>query len=407
MPKSARVDGSTVAVLTSTLTPRTIPKRPKVCKARCLEARKAISVVTTPVPEELPPDRRRKSFTLQRGNFLQPMDPVEPGVPAAFHEFPAGHGPDRLGFADWLTRPENPLTARVAVNRLWARLFGRGLVETEEDFGNQGSLPSHPELLDWLAYQFMEQGWDQKAILRQMVLSSTYRQQSRVSEAVHQRDPQNTWLGRGPSFRLEAELVRDQALAVSGLLSRKMFGPPVYPPQPDGIWQAAFNGQRTWPTSTGEDRYRRGLYTFLRRTAPYPSMEAFDAPNREICTPRRIRTNTPLQVFVTLNDPVFWEASQALGRRMWTEGSDSDKSRIERGLWLALQRPPNAADVQELLALLADVRTLLAGGDSDSLQELALDPLGPLPEGLDLLEAAAYASLGNAILNLDAVLSKD
>ncbi len=283
------------------------------------------AILAVPVMEELPAHRQRQTHLMVKGNFLNPGEKVEPGVPAAFHPWPKDAPLNRLGMAKWLLDPDNPLTARVAVNRYWAQLFGTGLVETEEDFGTQGEMPSHPELLDWLATEYVRLGWDTKAFLKLLVTSATYRQSSRVMPEVLAKDPRNRLLSRGPRFRLEAEMVRDQALALSGLLSRKMHGPSVYPPQPPGLWQAAFNGQRTWAMSSGVDRYRRGLYTFWRRTVPYPSMAAFDATSRETCTVRRIRTNTPLQAFVTLNDPVYVEAAQA-----WRDGSSRKAERPPR-----------------------------------------------------------------------------
>ena len=234
--------------------------------------------------EELPADKRRVTHLMHKGNYLDPGPTVEPGVPAAFPPLPEGAPRDRLGLARWLVDPRNPLTARVAVNRFWAQLFGVGLVETEEDFGTQGEPPSHPELLDWLAREYVRSGWDTKALLRLIVTSATYRQSSKGRPELQAKDPRNRLLARAPRYRLEAEMVRDQALALSGLLSHQVGGPSVYPPQPDGLWQAAFNGQRTWATSMGDDRYRRALYTFWRRTTPYPSMSTFDAPSRELCT---------------------------------------------------------------------------------------------------------------------------
>ncbi len=223
------------------------------------------------------------------------------------------------------------MTARVAVNRYWAQLFGMGLVETEEDFGTQGEPPSHPELLDWLAIRYRDSGWDTKALMRLIVTSATYRQSSKVRLDLREKDLRNRFLARAPRIRLEAEMVRDQALALSGLLSRKVGGPSIFPPQPDGLWQAAFNGERTWTTSKGDDRYRRGLYVFWRRTVPYPSMATFDAPSREICAIKRVRTNTPLQSFVTLNDPVYVEAAQALARRIVNEGGTDVTARAALG----------------------------------------------------------------------------
>src|SRR5207249_985936 len=310
-----------------------------------------IKPVALPVMRELAAEKRRPSHILNKGNFLDPGEEVEAGVPAAFHPLPTGAPASRLGLAQWLISHDNPLTARVAVNRLWAQLFGIGIVETEEDFGTQGSQPSHRELLDWLAIRFMDDGWDMKAVLKTMVMSATYQQSSRLTPGLLENDPRNRLLSRGPRLRLDAETVRDQALALSGLLARKMGGPSVYPWQPDGLWRAAFNGERTWATSQGEDKYRRGLYTFWRRTVPYPSMATFDAPSRETCTLRRIQTDTPLQAFVTLNDPVYVEASQALGRRLVREGGATVADRVRYGLQLCLARPPKEEQVKALVEL--------------------------------------------------------
>ncbi|MEE8469533.1 MAG: DUF1553 domain-containing protein, partial [Planctomycetota bacterium] len=379
-------------------------------RADVLELRRtrdALAVVSTPVMVELPLEEHRETHVLVLGNFLQRAEQVEPGVPAAYSPLPEGSLPDRMGLARWLVDPANPLTARVAVNRFWAQLFGAGLVETEENFGSQGEVPSHPRLLDWLALEFREGGWDQKALLRQLVLSATYRQASSTSAEKLAADPRNRLLARGARFRLSAETVRDQALAVSGLLSLGIGGPSVYPPQPDGIWQAAFNGQRNWPTSSGEARYRRGLYTYLRRTSPYPSMETFDAPSRETCSLRRLRTNTPLQAFVTLNDPVYVEAAQALARRMLAEGDGTPRGTIHRGLWLCLGRGPEASDIDDLESLFADTLIHFEGVAESAALALATDPLGPLPDGLDAPQAAAWTVVANVLLNLDATLTRD
>ena len=300
---------------------------------------------------------------------------------------------------------ENPLTARVAVNRLWAQLFGIGIVETEEDFGTQGALPSHRELLDWLAVEFRDNGWDMKAILKTIVMSAAYQQSSRVTPELLEKDPRNRLLSRGPRRRLDAEMVRDQALGLSGLLSHKIGGPSVYPPQPDGLWRAAFNGERTWATSNGEDRYRRGLYTFWRRTVPYPSMATFDAPSRETCTVRRIHTNTPLQALVTLNDPVYVEASQALSRRLLSEGGKTDADRVRYGLRLCLARPPTEEQVKTLVELYQNELAHFRGQEAEA-KKLAAGPLGPLPENVTAAEAAAWTSVANVLLNLDGVLTK-
>jgi len=363
------------------------------------------AIPTVPVMVELPAKQRRQTHLMSKGNYLTPAEKVEPGVPAAFPPLPKDALPNRLGVAKWLLAADNPLTARVAVNRYWAQLFGIGLVETEEDFGTQGDMPSHPELLDWLATEYVRLGWDTKAFLKMLVTSATYRQSSKVTPEVLAKDPRNRLLTRGPRFRLEAEMVRDQALMLSGLLSRKMHGPSVYPPQPPGLWQAAFNGQRTWATSKGEDRYRRGLYTFWRRTVPYPSMATFDATSRETCTVRRIRTNTPLQAFVTLNDPCYVEAAQALARRILKEGGSTAEERARFALRLCLCRPPQAEQVKYVAALFGSERAHYRK-DAKAALALATEPLGPLPTGMDAAEIAAWTVVANVLLNLDAVLMK-
>ena len=235
------------------------------------------------------------------------------GVPAVLGGLPPEAPANRLGLAQWLVSKDNPLTARVAVNRIWEQYFGRGLVETSEDFGSQGERPSHPELLDWLAVEFMDRNWSMKAMHRLIVSSTAYRQSSAISPEVLRVDPDNRLISRGARFRLAAESVRDVALAASGLLSRKIGGPSVFPPQPAGVWDLPYNDEK-WEESKGEDRYRRGIYTFVRRSALHPAMMNFDATSREFCTVRRIRTNTPLQALTTLNDEGFFEMAQALAK---------------------------------------------------------------------------------------------
>jgi hypothetical protein len=371
---------------------------------------------------ELASDKRRVTHLLNKGNFLDPGETLGPGWPAAFGPWPEGSPSNRLGVVAWLFSPNNPLTARVAVNRFWSQIFGVGLVETEEDFGTQGQLPSHPELLDWLAVSFATAkpalpgkdsdggyaprlGWDVKALLKLIVTSATYQQGSRGTPESLAVDPKNRLVGHFPRRRLDAEMLRDQALALSGLLSPKVGGASVYPPQPDGLWKAAFNGERTYNTSKGEDRYRRGLYTVWRRTVPYPSMSTFDAPSRESCTLRRLPTNTPLQAYVTLNDPVFVECAQALARRLSRDASGSPLDGIRRGLRLVLARPAEEAQVQTLQRLyeseLAHYRAHL-----DEAAKLATEPLGTLPAGLDPATAAAWTVVANVLLNLDGVLTK-
>jgi hypothetical protein len=361
---------------------------------------------TVPVMQELADNAKRPNYIMLKGNFLSKGEAVEPALPAAFHKLAAEMPKNRLMVAQWLLSPENPLTARVAVNRFWAQLFGMGLVETEEDFGIQGEQPSHPELLDYLALHFQQDlKWDMKALLKSIVMSQTYQQSSKVTAESLAKDPRNRLLSRGPRFRLEAEMVRDQALSLSGLLSRKMHGPSVYPPQPEGLWQAAFNGERTWQTSKGEDRYRRGLYTFWRRTVPYPSMATFDAPSRETCSLRRIRTNTPLQAFVTMNDPAYVEASQALARRIMEEGGATPQERAAFALKLCLIRPPSQSQVDSLLALYQS-ELVHFQADAPAAKKLATDPLGPAPEGMSEAELAAWTVVANIVLNLDGVMMK-
>jgi hypothetical protein len=367
--------------------------------------RDEIKAVDLPVMRELTGNDRRVSHILFKGNYHAPSDEVSPGVPAAFNPWPAGAPTNRLGVAKWLMSPENPLTPRVIANRFWAQIFGRGIVETEEDFGTQGTKPTHPELLDWLALDLRDHGWDIKRYLKRLVMSATYQQSSRVTPELLKKDPRNYLLARAPRRRLEAELVRDQALALSGLLSAKIGGPSVYPPQPDNLWRAAFNGQRTYATSTGEDRYRRGIYTIWRRTIPHPSMTTFDAPSRETCTFRRLPTNTPLQAYVTLNDPIYVEAAQALGRELAKVEAPTLQKRIEYGLKLALCRQPTKQEIASLSELyqseLAHYKT-----NNDEAMKLSTQPLGALPKGLSAPEAAAWTSVANVLLNLDGVLMK-
>lgn len=359
---------------------------------------------TVPIMKELTGNSRRKTFIQIRGNFLAKDREVTAGVPAVFHSFPEGETPNRLSFARWLVSRENPLTARVVVNRCWEQLFGTGLVKTSEEFGNQGELPSHPQLLDWLAVEFSK-NWDVKALLKTIVMSATYRQSSRATKEKIEADPFNRLLTRGPRVRLTAEMIRDQALSVAGLLSRRMFGPPVRPPRPNLGLKAAFGSSTDWTTSTGEDRYRRGLYTQWRRSLPYPSMTTFDAPNRNVCTIRRAPTNTPLQALVTLNDPVYVEAAQALARRIRKEGGNSTESRVRYGFQLALTRPPSDHEQTRLVRLFEQAREQYANQLAEA-KLLATDPLGPLPEGADPADLAAWTLVGNVLLNLDEILAR-
>jgi hypothetical protein len=366
---------------------------------------------TVPVMRELTGAKRRKTHIQFRGNFQALGDEVTEAVPVAFQPLPAGAKPDRLALAHWLVDKENPLTARVLANRLWEQIFGVGIVRTSDDFGSQGDRPTNPELLDWLACQLRDGGdytaslqhsippWDIKAFLKLIVTSATYRQSSRVTPELQERDPDNLLLARGPRFRMPAEVIRDQALAVSGLLSRKMYGPSVRPPQPALGLTAAFGGSLDWKASTGEDRYRRALYVEWRRTSPYPSMATFDAPNREVCALRRPRSNTPLQALVTLNDPVYVEAAQALGKRM-ASATGSVQDKVRDGFELCLARPPKAAEMNRLVELYQGARADYAK-QPDKAKEMA----GP-SEKNDVAELAAWTTVANVLLNLDEFLMR-
>jgi hypothetical protein len=356
-----------------------------------------------PIMRELPPDKRRKTYLQYRGNYLSVGDEVNEAIPVAFHPLKDPARPDRLALARWLVDDNNPLTARVMANRFWEQLFGLGLVRTSEDFGSQGELPTHPELLDFLALEFQQGGWNIKAFLKMLVTSATYRQSSRVTPSLAERDPENLLLARGPRFRLSAELVRDQALAASGLLSPKMYGPSVRPVQPALGLSAAFGGSLDWKASEGEDRYRRALYTEWRRTSPYPSMATFDAPTREVCTVRRPRSNTPLQALVTLNDPVYVEAAQALAERIaLTPGSPSEK--LSYGFRLCLARAPHPNELQKLLAFYQEANAMYATSAEKAEQMVRKQPGKNLPPRYPVSELAAWTALSNVLLNLDEML---
>jgi len=375
----------------------------RIALAELRAQRAAIGTIRVPVMVELAAEKQRTSTMLTLGNFQMKGDAVKPAVPAAFGKFPADAPVNRLGVAKWLFSRDNPLTARVAVNRIWAQLFGRGIVETEEDFGIQGALPTNQALIDQLAVMFMHD-WNVKELIREIVLTDTYGRSSLASPLAEQRDPRNVHLSHYPRRRLDAEGVRDQSLALSGLLTPTIGGPSVYPPQPDGLWQAAFNGERNYPTSMGDDRYRRGLYTFWRRTVPYPSMATFDAPSREACTLRRQPTNTPLQALVTLNDPAYIEFAQGYAIRVLTESKGTDRQRAAWALENATLQKPTTKQVDAVVALLTAERNRLKS-DMGSAKQLADPAAHPLPKHLDIVDAAAWTVTSNVILNLDHVLT--
>ncbi|MEM7370445.1 MAG: DUF1553 domain-containing protein [Bacteroidota bacterium] len=357
--------------------------------------------IKTPILKERTRGNRRSTRVFERGNWMVQKDTVFPNVPASLPAMPDEGERDRIALADWLFDPGNPLTARVAVNRFWEQIFGIGLVETTEDFGTQGMRPSHPELLDWLAAHFAEDlNWSVKSLLKTIVMSATYRQQTHTSPELLAADPQNRLYSRGPRVRLTAEQIRDQALAVSGLLSRKMYGEPVMPPQPEGIWQVVYSGM-TWTVSEGEDRYRRAIYTYWRRTSPYPSLISFDSPSREFCVSRRIRTNTPLQALITLNDPVFVEAAEALANRMIREGGNTLEDQLRYGYQVALLRPPSDAAMEVLIGLHQQALTEIPTSSSQGIGQKVSD-ISPSPNQL-----AALAVVANTILNLDGFIMKE
>ena len=345
-------------------------------------------VSKTPIMQELAAGKQRQTKIHIRGNFLQKGDPVEARVPKIFGSFPEGSQKNRLGVAEWLVQAENPLTARVMANRVWARLFGVGIVETEEDFGSQGTVPTHPGLLDWLAVDYRENGWSLKKLLKTVVMSRTYRQSSAITPDTLAADPRNRLLSRGARFRLSAETVRDQALAASGLLTSKLGGPSVMPPQPPGVWKSTYSGEK-WKNAVGPDRYRRGLYTYLKRTSPHPAMLTFDAGSGEVCQIRRVRTNTPLQALVTLNDPAFVEAAGALSERMES---------LEHGFRLVLARPPTGEEKQRLEKLSQTMATHFKQSPDEARQLLE-------SAGLQNGDAAKVA-IANVLLNLDETLMK-
>lgn len=339
-----------------------------------------------------------------RGDFLRPGDPVQPGTLAVLQPFqPAKPQPDRLDFANWVVDPRNPLTARVAVNRWWMYLFGRGIVNTPEDFGVQGERPSHPELLDWLAAEFVDSGWGIKDFIRLVVTSNTYRQASTLRSELHDRDPQNVWLARQNRFRVEAEILRDMSLSVSGLLVPKIGGPSIRPPLPDGVADLGYARSVKWKASEGEDKYRRGLYIFFQRTVPYPTLITFDCPDSNVTSARRSRSNTPLQALVLLNNVVFAECAQHFGHRLFSEGGSSVESKIRHGFLLAVGREPAPTEIEILTRLYSDY---LAMHSAEGAAPQAL--LASLDVGeQDCVEAAAWISTARVILNLDEFVTRE
>jgi hypothetical protein len=403
--RSAAQEGKLRACFLERHAPETIRRAYReVNELRRRRAALVESFPTTMVMEEMPVPR--DTFVLVRGQYDKHGEKVSPGLPAALQaQAPQSVSLNRLGFARWLVDRRNPLTARVTVNRYWQTYFGSGLVKTAGDFGTQGEWPSHPELLDWLATEFMDSGWDVKAMQRLIVASAAYRQSSKATPALLAADPENRLLARGPRFRLPAEAVRDQALAASGRLAERVGGPSVKPYQPPGLWKE-LTGTEDYVPDHGEKLYRRSLYTFWKRTVAPPALVTFDAAGRETCVVRQSRTNTPLQALNLMNDVTFVEAARVLAQRAMREGGPTVEGRITMAFRLATARPPRPAELRVLLdgytEHLADYRR-----DEKAARKLTSIGEAPRDEKLDVCELAAYTAVASVILNLDEVVTKE
>ena len=356
-------------------------------------------VDNTPVMIENGEAQRRESFVFERGNWLVKGKAVTPGVPESLHPFPQTSPSNRLGLAQWIVSTENPLTSRVIVNRIWEQIFGSGIVETLEDFGTQCAQPTHPQLLDWLALRLVnDHHWRLKKIIKDMVMSGTYRQSSKVTAASYEADPSNMYLSRGPRFRLSAEQIRDQALAAGGLLSPKMYGKSVMPFQPQGIWSSVWNGAY-WKKSEGEDQYRRSIYTYIKRTSPYPSSMLFDGSSREVCVSRRIRTNTPLQALVTLNDSTYIVAARSLAGKMLRASPATTKNQIQEGYRTLLFKDIDEEKSKILMALYDKAYEKFKADEKSAKVFMANENALP--------EQAALTVVAQTLLNLDEVITKE
>jgi Protein of unknown function (DUF1553)/Protein of unknown function (DUF1549)/Planctomycete cytochrome C len=385
--------------------------------SRLAEATAAIDKVWSDYPEgetvlnlaERKPEHHRQTAMLDRGDWQKPTIAVTPGVPAALHALSPDAAPNRLSLARWLVDPRSPTTARVQVNRVWQLVFGIGLVETAEDFGVRASPPSHPELLDWLAVDFIDHGWSLKHLLRTIVTSATYRQDSRFTNELLERDPKNRFLARGPRFRVDAEVARDTALSISGLLNPKRGGPSFFPPVPDSLFATSFiPAADFWQTAAGSERYRRSLYIFRRRSMPDPVLASLDAPNGDFSCPRRTRSNTPLAALSTLNESVFVDSARALAFRVLREAAATDRDRVEYAFKLCINRPPTDAERDEIMALYQSQRNRLADGwiSSRAIGTGNHEKLPDLPKGVSPTDAAAWTIVARVLLNLDETLTK-
>ncbi|HEX6961181.1 MAG TPA: DUF1553 domain-containing protein, partial [Lacipirellula sp.] len=351
----------------------------------------------------------RKTHRLDRGNFLAPAEEVTPGVPEFLHPLEK-EKPNRLDFARWLVDRRSPTTARAIVNRIWQGYFGTGLVSTSEDLGTQGDLPTHPELLDWLAVELMENDWSLKHIHRLIVSSATYQQSAAVTPELLERDPANELLARGPRYRVNAEMVRDIALAASGLLTEKIGGPSVYPPAPEFLFVPPTSyGPKTWHYDTGADKYRRAIYTFRYRSVPYPAFENFDAPNGNVSCVRRTRSNTPLQALTTLNESLYMECARELAERAVVEGGREDDKRMAYIFRRCLSRKPSAEELAVLEDFLDEQRKRFQSDGSDPWQLISdkADEKFDLPENATAPELAAWTALSRVVLNLDETITKE
>ncbi len=381
-------------------------------KERLAELTKSLTKMQLDIPytQVMNDDQTRETFILVRGVFDQIGEKVTANTPAVMPPMRADLPRNRLGLARWLVDPANPLPARVTVNRFWQMLFGTGLVRTAEDFGSQGEPPSHPELVDWLASEFISSGWDMKAMMRLLVTSATYRQSSKLTAAAHERDPNNRLLARGPRFRLQAEFVRDQALAASGLLVSQVGGPSVKPYHPPGLYEQVVNQKdnpkATYTQDKGDALHRRSLYTYWKRSVPNPAMLLFDAPFRETCTLRRPRTNTPLQALNLLNDPTYVEASRRLAQRMLLEGGATIESRLTHGFRLITARTPRP---NEMTILKKSLERSLVEFQADPASAASLLKVGEATtdDTINVVELAAYTSLASTMLNLDETVTKE
>jgi hypothetical protein len=406
LPPDSRTPAQTGAVFSYW---RTTVRRWKAANARALALWKQHPAGAAQLTMAARP-AHRTTFLLTRGDFLKPARPVAPGVPAALHSLPAGAAPNRLGLAKWLVSRDAPTTARAIVNRVWQAYFGSGLVSTSEDLGTQGEPPTHPELLDWLAVEFMDSGWSFKHLHRLIVTSSAYRQSSKVTPELLHKDPANRLLARGARFRVEGEVVRDIALSASGLLNPKVGGPPAHPPAPDFLFKPpASYGPKVWAEDKGEGRYRRALYTFRFRSVPYPVLTNFDTPNGDASCVRRARSNTPLQALTTLNETLFLECARGLAQKALADGGAADRERVVYAFRRCTGRKPAARELDVLLGFLARQTEKFSAPGATPWELAANDPAHPpkLPNGVAPAQAAAWTALARLLLNLDETITKE